>query len=78
MWRGRSVSHDFARGVPDFGFDAAAADGAEHGAVLANQQFGAFVAGNGAVDLDDGGEGAFLAEAAQPDDFLVDVHSFEL
>ncbi len=70
--------HDFARGVPDLGFDAAAADGAEHGAVLAHQQFGAFVAGDGAVDLDDGGEGALLAEPAQADDFLVDVHSFEL
>ena len=41
--------HHFPRGVPDFRFHAAAADGADHGAVLAYQQFRAFVAGNGAV-----------------------------
>ena len=70
--------HHFARGVPDFGFHAAAADGADHRAVLAHQQFGAFVAGNGAVYLDDGGQGALLAEPAQTDHFLVDVHSIEL
>ncbi len=70
--------HHFARGVPDFGFHAAAADGADHGAVLAHQQFGAFVTGNGAVHLDDGGQGALLAQTAQADHFLVNVHSFEL
>ncbi len=59
--------HDLAGGVPDLGLDAAAADGAGDGAVFADQHLGAFIAGDGAVDLDDGGEGAFLALAAQAD-----------
>ena len=64
----------FAGGSPDFCFDAAAADGAEHGAVLAHQQLGAFVAGDGAVHLYDGGYGALLAQAAKTHDFIVDIH----
>ena len=69
---------DFAGGVPDFGFDAAAADGAGHGAVFADEEFGAFVAGDGAVDLNDGGKGAFLAEAAEANDLVKEVHSHNL
>ena len=70
--------HHFARGVPNFGFHASAAHGADHGAILAHQQFSAFVTRNGAVHLDDGGEGALLAQATQPDHLLVNVHSSEL
>ena len=70
--------HHFARGIPNFRFDAAAADGPEHRSVFADQQLGAFVAGNGSIDLHDSGEGAFLAQPAQADDFLVDIHSIEL
>ncbi len=67
-----------ASGVPHFGFHAAAADGPEHGPILADQQLGAFVAGDGAVDMDDGGQGALLAEALEADDFFVDVHPLAL
>ncbi len=70
--------HHFARDVPDFRFHASAADGAEHGPVLANQQLGAFIARNGPVDLHDSGQRAFLAEAPEADHFLVNIHSIEL
>ena len=66
------------RGVPDFGLDAAAADGARHGAVLADQQLGALVAGDGAAHLDDGGQRALLPQVAETHQFLVNVHSMRL
>ena len=64
-----------ARGVPHFGFHASAADGADHGTIFAHQQLGALVAGDGSAHLDDGGDGALLAELAEAQDFLVDIHS---
>ena len=63
-----------ARGIPDFGLHASAADSAGHGAVLAYQQFGAFVAGNRAAHLHNGRQGAFLTQPAQAHEFLVEVH----
>ena len=65
----------FAGRVPDLGFHAAAADGARHRAIFPHQQFGALIAGDGAVHLHDGRERAFLAEPAQTHEFVVDVHS---
>ena len=67
-----------ARGVPDLGLDASAADGAGHGAVLAHQQFGALITGDGAAHLDDGGERALLPQVAQAHELLVDVHSMTI
>jgi hypothetical protein len=69
-----AAGDDFARGVPDFGFDAATADGADHRAVFANEEFGAFKTGDRAADLDDGGEGALLAQSAHVDQFVENVH----
>lgn len=70
--------HHIARHIPDFRLNAAAADGAEHGPVLTHQELGAFIAWNGSVNLHDGGQRTLLAEAAEADHFLVDVHSIEL
>ena len=67
------INH-FARRGPDFRLDATAADGAHHGTVLANQQFGGFEARNRAAHFHDGRERAFLAQSAQPDDFFKNVH----
>src|ERR1035438_8123977 len=64
-----------ARRVPDLCFYAAAADGADHGAIFAHQQLGALVTGDGSAHLDDGRDGAFLAQFAQAQEFLVDIHS---
>jgi len=69
---------DLAGRVPHFGFHAAPAHCAKHGAILAHQQFGAFVARDGAVDLYDGRYGALLAEAAKTHDLIVDIHSIRL
>ena len=43
--------------------------------VFAHQDLGAFVAGNGAVHLYDGRNGALLPQLAQTYDFVVKVHS---
>jgi len=59
--------HGFTRGGPDVGFDAAAANSAGDGAVFADQHARAFVAGNGAVGVDDRGEGSALACAPHAD-----------
>ena len=64
----------FARRVPDFGLDAAAADGARHRPIFADQKLGAFVGRNRAVDLNDGGQRRLLPEPAKPHDFVEDVH----
>ena len=69
---------DLPGGIPDFGFHAAAADGARHGPVLAHQQLGALVTGDGAAHLDDGGKRALLPEVAQTHQFLVNVHSMTI
>src|SRR2546426_6551361 len=42
------------RSIPDLGLDAAAADGADHGAVLADKEFGAFKTGDRAANLHNG------------------------
>ena len=68
------LGDDFARGLPDFGLDAAAADGAGDGAVVAHQHFGALERGDGAARVDDGGHGAAAALALQLHDLLVDIH----
>jgi len=65
---------DFARRVPDLGLHAATTDRPRHRAIFTHQQLGAFVTGNGAAHLDDGGEGALLTQAAQPHQLFVDVH----
>src|ERR1039458_9212264 len=68
-------SRRLMRRVPYLGFHAAAADGADHGAVFPHQQLGALVTGDGSAHLDDGGDGALLTELAQAQEFLVDIHS---
>ena len=68
------LGDDFARRLPDFGFDAAAADGAGDGAVVAHEHFGAWKRGDGAARVHDGGHGALAALALQLHDLLVDVH----
>ena len=65
---------NLAGGVPDLGLDAAAADGAGHGPVLAHQQLGAFIAGDGPADLDNGRERALLPQLAQAHELLVNIH----
>jgi len=70
--------HGFTRGGPDVGFDAAAANSAGDGAVFADQHARAFVAGNGAVGVDDRGEGSALACAPHADNFFEDVHEVSL
>src|SRR5690349_6551867 len=65
---------DFAGDIPDLGFDAAAADRPQHRSIFANQEFGAFVAGDRPLYLYDGGQGAFLSQLAQTDQLIVDVH----
>ena len=69
----RSID-DFAGRVPDLSLDASTPDGSHHRSVLAYEHFGAFVAGDGAVHLHDGRDGALLPEAAQAHDFIVKVH----
>ena len=66
--------HHFAGGLPDVGFDAAAADRAEDGAVIADEHLCRLVRGDGAADIHDGGDGTSAAFAAQLDDLLVNVH----
>ena len=67
--------HHFAGGVPNFRFDAAAADGADHGTVFTDQKFGALVAWNRPVHLHDGRHGTLLAEFPKPDYLVVEIHS---
>ena len=70
-----SGCHGLARGGPDFGLDTTAPDGPGYRPVLPHQELGRLVAWNRATHLDDGGQGAFLAQAAQSDQLLVEVHS---
>ncbi len=69
---------DFARGLPDFGLDAAAADGAGDGAVVADEHFGALEGGDGAARVHDGGHSAAAALALQLHDLLIDIHLLRL
>ena len=66
---------DFAGRVPDLGFHAPAADCADHGTVFPHQQLGALITGDGSAHLHDGGDGALLAQFAQAQQLLVDIHS---
>src|SRR5258708_1305531 len=59
---------------PDVGFDAAAADGSGDGAVFTDEHAGTFKAGDGAVGVDDGGQGASEAGFAHSHDFFEEVH----
>jgi hypothetical protein len=68
--------HDFFCRGPDFGFDAAAADGSGDRAIFAHQHARAFVAGDGAVGVDNGGQGGAPAGTAQLDDFFEEVQVF--
>ena len=75
--RGFSCGDDVARGLPDLGLHAAAADGAGDGAIVADEHLGALERGDGAARVDDGGHGAAAALALQLHDLLVDVHEFD-
>ena len=66
--------HYFARRLPDLGFDAAAADGADDRSVIAHQHLRGLEGGNRAAHVGDGGDGAAASFAAKLDDLLVDVH----
>jgi hypothetical protein len=57
---------------------APAADGAGHGPILADQQLGALVAGNGATDVYNCGNRALLSDVAEPHQLFVNVHPKEL
>jgi len=68
------VVHHFFGCGPDFGFDAAAADGAGDGAIVAYEHARGFVGWDRAVGVDDGGEGGTAPGAAKLDDFFEEVH----
>ena len=63
---------DLARGLPDFGLHAAAADGPGDGAVVADEHLGALERGDRAARVHNGGHGAAAALALQLHDLLVD------
>src|ERR1051325_2922172 len=66
--------NDFAGDIPDLGFNAPPTDRPHHRSIFANQEFGAFVAGDRSLYLHDGGQGAFLSHLAQTDQLIVDIH----
>ena len=66
--------HHFARGLPDFGLDAAAADGARDRAVVAHQHLGRLERRNRAANGGDGRHGATAAFAAKLYDLFVNIH----
>ncbi len=72
--RGFLVHHFAGRG-PDVGFNATSANGAEGRAIFADEHAGAFIAGDGAVGVDDGGEGAALPGTPHTYDFFEEVHN---
>src|SRR5579859_531103 len=74
----RFAFHHFARRGPDVGFHAAAANRADDSAVFAHEHARAFKAGNGAVGVDNRGEGSALPRAPHADDFFKDVHEARL
>jgi len=75
---GRFHLHDVFGGGPDFGFDAASANGSGDGAVFADEHAGAFVAGDRAVGMHDGGEGRALPGTPHLHDFFEQVHALPL
>ncbi len=72
------LGDDFAGSLPDFGLDAAAADGTGDGAIIANKHFGALERGDGATRVHDCSHSATAALALQFHDLLIDVHPFQL
>ena len=60
----------FARRIPDFRFDAAAADRADHRSVFPNEQLCALEARDRTAHLHDRGECALLPEPAEVERFL--------
>ena len=68
------VVHHFLCGGPNFGLDAASADGARQGAVFAHQHPRTLVAGDRAVGVHDGGERPALARSAHFHNFFEKVH----
>src|SRR4029077_1629363 len=72
----RFLLHYFLGRGPDVGFDAAAANGADQRAVFADEHARAFVAGDRAVGVHDGGEGAALAGSPHLHDFFKEDHAF--
>ncbi len=67
-----------ARRVPHFSFHASAADGADHGTILAHQHLGALVTGDGSAHLNDGLDCTLLAQFAETENFVVHIHSVQL
>jgi len=60
---------DFSSSVPNFSLNTATADGADETAIFPDEDFGAFVAGDRAIDFDDRGQGALLTELAETNNF---------
>src|ERR1039458_8271907 len=66
--------HHFARCLPHFGLNAAAADGADDRAVVPYQHLRGLERGNRAAGIDDGRYRATPSFFSQADDFLVQIH----
>ena len=66
--------HHFAGGLPDFGFDTAAADGSDDGSVIAHEHFRGLKGRDGSTNVDDGSDGAAVSGLAQANDLFVEVH----
>ena len=66
--------HYLLRRLPDFGFHATAADGAENGAIVAHQHLGRLKRRNGAAHIDDCGQRPSPAFAAQTHDLFENIH----
>ncbi len=72
----RFFLHHFFGSGPDIGFDAASADGADQGAIFADEHARAFVARYGAIGVHDGRQRPALAGATHLHDFFKEVHVF--
>ncbi len=66
--------HHLAGCLPDLGFDAAAADGAGDGTVVAHQHLRGLEGWNRAANIGNGGNSAAASVPAQLHDLLVNVH----
>src|ERR1700722_10150271 len=67
--------HHFASCLPYLGFYAAAADGSDYRAIVADQHFGGLEGRDRSADVDDGGYGTAASVFAQADDLFVEVHA---
>ncbi len=70
-----SLLNDLAGGLPHFGLDAAAADAACHGAIVANQHLGGFKGRYGAAHADNGRQRGATALTPPAHQLFVDIHS---